>query len=125
MRHEAPPASMGGSSIRACGGRTLPTPAEGPGLSPSAPPSRLRLTIRLDIRPVSHVRGTKRCVLQDRVELSTQFRRRRADRKSPARGGVMAVTMTLRCDDLLPGCQAVIEGHDVAEIMRRTADHAR
>ena len=37
----------------------------------------------------------------------------------------MAVTMTLRCDDLLPGCQAVIEGHDVAEIMRRTADHAR
>jgi predicted small metal-binding protein len=31
----------------------------------------------------------------------------------------------LRCGDLMPGCQAVIEGHDVAEVMKKGAEHAR
>jgi predicted small metal-binding protein len=35
------------------------------------------------------------------------------------------MAMTLRCDDLLPGCEEVIEGQDVAEVIRKTARHAR
>ena len=31
----------------------------------------------------------------------------------------------LRCGDLMPGCQAVIEGKDVAEVMTRGAEHAK
>ena len=31
----------------------------------------------------------------------------------------------LRCGDLMPGCNAVIEGKDVAEIMAKGADHAK
>ncbi len=30
----------------------------------------------------------------------------------------------LRCADLMPGCKAVIEGKDVAEVMARGAQHA-
>jgi predicted small metal-binding protein len=31
----------------------------------------------------------------------------------------------LRCGDLMPGCQAVIEGQDVNEVMAKGAEHAR
>ena len=31
----------------------------------------------------------------------------------------------LRCGDLMPGCKAVIEGHDVAEVMKKGAEHAK
>ena len=31
----------------------------------------------------------------------------------------------LRCGDLMPGCKAVIEGKDVAEVMAKGAEHAR
>jgi predicted small metal-binding protein len=31
----------------------------------------------------------------------------------------------LRCGDLMPGCSAVIEGKDVAEVMAKGAEHAR
>ena len=31
----------------------------------------------------------------------------------------------LRCGDLMPGCQTVIEGHDVAEVMKKGAEHAK
>jgi predicted small metal-binding protein len=31
---------------------------------------------------------------------------------------------TLKCGDLMPGCPAVVEGKDVAEVMRKAADHA-
>jgi predicted small metal-binding protein len=31
----------------------------------------------------------------------------------------------LRCGDLMPGCNAVIEGKDEAEVMQKGADHAR
>ena len=30
-----------------------------------------------------------------------------------------------RCGDLMPGCQAVIEGNDVAEVMMKGAEHAK
>jgi len=30
----------------------------------------------------------------------------------------------LRCGDLMPGCKAVIEGKDVAEVMAKGAEHA-
>ncbi len=31
----------------------------------------------------------------------------------------------LRCGDLMPGCQTVIEGKDEAEVMRKGAEHAK
>jgi predicted small metal-binding protein len=31
----------------------------------------------------------------------------------------------LRCGDIMPGCQAVIEGQDEAEVMRKGAEHAK
>jgi len=31
----------------------------------------------------------------------------------------------LRCGDLMPGCQAVMEGKDVAEVMVKGAEHAK
>lgn len=31
----------------------------------------------------------------------------------------------LRCSDLMPGCNAVVEGKDVAEVMAKAAEHAR
>lgn len=31
---------------------------------------------------------------------------------------------TLKCGDLMPGCSAVIEGKDVAEVMTKAAKHA-
>lgn len=31
----------------------------------------------------------------------------------------------LRCGDLMPGCKAVIEGQDVAEVMAKGAEHAK
>lgn len=31
----------------------------------------------------------------------------------------------LRCGDLMPGCQAVIEGKDVDEVMTKGVEHAK
>jgi predicted small metal-binding protein len=31
----------------------------------------------------------------------------------------------LRCGDLMPGCNAVIEGKDVNEVMSKGAEHAK
>lgn len=31
----------------------------------------------------------------------------------------------LRCGDLMPGCNAVMEGKDVAEVMAKGAEHAK
>jgi predicted small metal-binding protein len=31
----------------------------------------------------------------------------------------------LRCGDLMPGCEIVVEGKDVAEVMVKIATHAR
>jgi predicted small metal-binding protein len=31
----------------------------------------------------------------------------------------------LHCGDLMPGCKAVIEGHDTAEVMKKGAEHAK
>lgn len=31
----------------------------------------------------------------------------------------------LRCGDLMPGCNAVIEGKDEAEVMKKGAEHAK
>jgi predicted small metal-binding protein len=31
----------------------------------------------------------------------------------------------LRCGDLMPGCNKVIEGRDEKEVMTKAADHAR
>jgi predicted small metal-binding protein len=31
----------------------------------------------------------------------------------------------LRCGDLMPGCNAVIEGQDEAEVMKKGAEHAK
>ena len=31
----------------------------------------------------------------------------------------------LRCGDLMPGCNAVIEGKDEAEVMTKGAEHAK
>ena len=32
---------------------------------------------------------------------------------------------TLSCGDLMPGCKAVIEGKDVAEVLVKAAEHAK
>jgi predicted small metal-binding protein len=44
-------------------------------------------------------------------------------RNSPRREAHMA--KVLRCGDLMPGCNAVIEGKDEAEVMAKGAEHAR
>ncbi len=31
----------------------------------------------------------------------------------------------LRCGDLMPGCSAVVEGKDEAEVMNKAAEHAK
>jgi predicted small metal-binding protein len=31
----------------------------------------------------------------------------------------------LRCGDVMPGCAAVLEGRDDAEVMKKVADHAK
>ena len=31
----------------------------------------------------------------------------------------------LRCGDLVPGCNVVVEGKDVAEVMAKGAEHAK
>jgi predicted small metal-binding protein len=31
----------------------------------------------------------------------------------------------LRCGDLMPGCSAVVEGKDEAEVMAKAAEHAK
>ena len=31
----------------------------------------------------------------------------------------------LRCGDLMPGCNVVVEGKDVAEVMAKGAEHAK
>lgn len=31
----------------------------------------------------------------------------------------------LKCGDLMPGCNAVIEGKDMAEVMAKGAEHAK
>ena len=31
----------------------------------------------------------------------------------------------LRCGDLMPGCQAVVEGKDVAEVLAKAVEHAK
>lgn len=31
----------------------------------------------------------------------------------------------LHCGDLMPGCKAVIEGHDAAEVMKKGVEHAK
>ena len=31
----------------------------------------------------------------------------------------------LHCGYLMPGCKAVIEGHDVAEVLKKGAEHAK
>lgn len=31
----------------------------------------------------------------------------------------------LRCGDLIPGCDAVLEGADVAEVMAKATEHCR
>ncbi len=31
----------------------------------------------------------------------------------------------LRCGDVMPGCAAVLEGRDDAEVMKKAADHAK
>ena len=35
------------------------------------------------------------------------------------------MTKVLRCGDLMPGCKAVIEGKDAAEVMAKGAEHAK
>ena len=35
------------------------------------------------------------------------------------------MTKVLRCGDLTPGCNAVIEGKDEAEVMTKGAEHAK
>lgn len=31
----------------------------------------------------------------------------------------------IRCADLMPGCNAVVEGKDAAEVMAKAAEHAK
>ena len=35
------------------------------------------------------------------------------------------MSKVLHCGELMPGCTAVIEGHDVAEVMKKGAEHAK
>jgi predicted small metal-binding protein len=41
------------------------------------------------------------------------------------RTGGCAMAKVLRCGDLMPGCNAVIEGKDEAEVMAKGAEHAK
>ncbi len=38
---------------------------------------------------------------------------------------VRAMTKMLRCGDLMPGCNAVMEGKDEQEVMSKAAAHAK
>jgi predicted small metal-binding protein len=40
-------------------------------------------------------------------------------------GGGLAMAKVLRGDDLMPGCNAVIEGKDEAEVIAKGAEHAK
>jgi predicted small metal-binding protein len=40
-------------------------------------------------------------------------------------GGRPIMAKVLRCGDLVPGCNAVIEGKDEAEVMAKGAEHAK
>ncbi len=31
----------------------------------------------------------------------------------------------LKCGDVVPGCKAVLEGHDDVEVMKKAAEHAK
>jgi predicted small metal-binding protein len=46
------------------------------------------------------------------------------DQAADERGG-WAMAKVLRCGDLMPGCNAVIEGKDEAEVMAKGAEHAK
>ena len=35
------------------------------------------------------------------------------------------MTKQLKCGDLMPGCEAVVEGKDVAEVMAKAVEHAK
>jgi predicted small metal-binding protein len=35
------------------------------------------------------------------------------------------MSKVLKCGELMPGCNAVMEGHDEAEVMKKAAEHAR
>jgi predicted small metal-binding protein len=35
------------------------------------------------------------------------------------------MSKVLKCGDLMPGCHAVIEGHDVQDVMQKGAEHAK
>jgi predicted small metal-binding protein len=35
------------------------------------------------------------------------------------------MSKVLKCGDLMAGCQAVIEGHDVQDVMKKGAEHAK
>ena len=35
------------------------------------------------------------------------------------------MTKVLHCGDLMPGCKAVIEGTDVADVLKKGTEHAR
>jgi len=37
----------------------------------------------------------------------------------------MLMAKVLRCGDLMPGCSAVLEGKDVAEVMAKGVEHAK
>lgn len=37
----------------------------------------------------------------------------------------VGMTKELRCGDLMPGCETVVEGKDEAEVMARAAEHAK
>lgn len=40
-------------------------------------------------------------------------------------GGGLAMAKVLRCGDLMPGCNAIIEGKDEAEVMAKGTEHAK
>ena len=56
-------------------------------------------------------------------------------RRGPAGGVTLGLATTcgrgvtmakvLRCGDLIPGCDAVLEGADVAEVMAKAMEHCR
>ena len=35
------------------------------------------------------------------------------------------MTKMIRCGDLMPGCNVVVEGKDAAEVMAKAAEHAK
>ena len=48
-----------------------------------------------------------------------------ADSAMSARRKEFAMAKVLRCGDLMPGCNAVIEGKDEAEVIAKGAEHAK